>query len=137
MQTFLPYPDFSESSRVLDWRRLGKQRLEADQIRRVLMGEINGWRNHPAVLMWRGYEDALIVYRNTIITEWIARGYRNTMPLLPIPDSVLLPPWLGDTALHADYRAVLLHKAPEWYAQFGWVEEPVEKFTRWPTPTGR
>jgi len=29
MQTFLPYPGFADSARVLDRRRLGKQRGEA------------------------------------------------------------------------------------------------------------
>jgi hypothetical protein len=28
MQTFLPYKSFEESASVLDWRRLGKQRVD-------------------------------------------------------------------------------------------------------------
>ena len=32
MQTFLPYDNFEESASVLDWKRLGKQRVEAMQI---------------------------------------------------------------------------------------------------------
>lgn len=36
MQTFLPYPDFNESARVLDDKRLGKQRVECLQILNVL-----------------------------------------------------------------------------------------------------
>ena len=32
MQTFLPYPDFKKSLQTLDYRRLGKQRIEAYQI---------------------------------------------------------------------------------------------------------
>ena len=32
MQTFLPYDSFEESASVLDWKRLGKQRVEAMQI---------------------------------------------------------------------------------------------------------
>ena len=32
MQTFLPYKSFEESAKVLDWRRLGKQRVEGMQI---------------------------------------------------------------------------------------------------------
>jgi len=38
MQTFLPYPDFAQSLRVLDSRRLGKQRLEAMQLLRAISG---------------------------------------------------------------------------------------------------
>jgi hypothetical protein len=36
MQTFLPYPDFKKSIKALDYRRLGKQRVEAYQIIRTL-----------------------------------------------------------------------------------------------------
>ena len=32
MQTFLPYPDFRESLESLDYKRLGKQRVEALQL---------------------------------------------------------------------------------------------------------
>lgn len=35
MQTFLPYPNVAASATVLDWRRLGKQRLEAVQLIRT------------------------------------------------------------------------------------------------------
>ena len=35
MQTFLPSPRFAESARCLDSARLGKQRVEAKQIRLV------------------------------------------------------------------------------------------------------
>ena len=56
MQTFLPDKSFVNSSRILDYRRLGKQRVEARQIYNILIGNTksNAWRNHPAVLMWRG-----------------------------------------------------------------------------------
>jgi hypothetical protein len=36
MQTFLPYPNFKKSLQILDYRRLGKQRVEAYQIIRIL-----------------------------------------------------------------------------------------------------
>lgn len=32
MQTFLPYANFEASAKVLDYKRLGKQRVEAKQI---------------------------------------------------------------------------------------------------------
>ena len=52
MQTFLPYANFEDSAKVLDWRRLGKQRVEADQILNIISGKTEklGWRNHPPVL---------------------------------------------------------------------------------------
>lgn len=36
MQTFLPYPDFAECARVLDDKRLGKQRVECVDILRAM-----------------------------------------------------------------------------------------------------
>ena len=44
MQTFLPYPDFIASARVLDSKRLGKQRVEALQVLRGLIRPGYGWR---------------------------------------------------------------------------------------------
>jgi hypothetical protein len=128
MNTFLPYEDFDASARVLDSRRLGKQRVEARQILRVLRGQSAGWRHHPAVLIWRGYDEALAAYYNAVLREWIARGYRNSMPFEPAPECYVRPPWLGSPAVHAAYRARLLAKDPVWYGQFGWVEEPAASF---------
>ena len=81
MQTFLPYSDSRRSAKCLDYKRLGKQRVEAAQIYKVVSGarNVGGWVNHPAVTMWRGYKDALAVYHNEMIDEWVARGYNNTM----------------------------------------------------------
>ena len=61
MQTFLPYADFVKTAKCLDYRRLGKQRVEAFQILNILEGKTTkaGWKHHPAVLMWEGYENAL------------------------------------------------------------------------------
>ena len=66
MQTFLPHSNFRKTARYLDYRRLGKQRVEAYQILNVLTGKSkgNGWKNHPAVKMWKGYENALKLYLN-------------------------------------------------------------------------
>ena len=122
MQTFLPYPDFKKTAECLDWRRLGKQRIEAMQILRALENHIYGWQNHPAVNMWRGFEAMLAVYHNTIIEEWKTRGYRNSMKLI-VPDIAPISPcWLGNSDFHASHRSNLLRKDPEHYAQFGWTE---------------
>jgi hypothetical protein len=122
MQTFLPYPDFKKSAECLDWRRLGKQRIEAMQILRALENHNYGWQNHPAVNMWRGFEAMLAVYNNTIIEEWITRGYRNTMKLI-VPDiAPISPSWLGNSDFHPAHRSNLLRKDPNHYGQFGWAE---------------
>jgi hypothetical protein len=40
MQTFLPYSDITESMRVLDNKRLGKQRVETYQIISAITGRL-------------------------------------------------------------------------------------------------
>lgn len=132
MQTFLPYSDFHESARVLDYRRLGKQRVEAYQILNILRGgrTTGGWVNHPATRMWRGYDGLLAKYLNIMIHEWIMRGYKNTMSIAHI-GIYETPPWLGDERLHSSHRAALLAKHPTHYNQFGWIEIPVIEYF-WP-----
>jgi hypothetical protein len=120
MQTFLPYPDFELTARCLDKSRLGKQRVEALQIHNIVSGKrtTGGWLNHPAVLMWFGFADALAAYHDAMVTEWQRRGYNNTMPLLSHNGPAAMPPWLGDLRLHISHRANLMRKAPKHYG--GW-----------------
>jgi hypothetical protein len=124
MQTFLPYPDFLRTAECLDLRRLGKQRVEALQIHNIVSGKrtAGGWVHHPTVSMWRGYTDALAVYQNTMIIEWIRRGYKNNMPFLSHNLSYQHPYWLGDPRLHNSHRSNLLRKNYEYYSQFGWTD---------------
>jgi hypothetical protein len=133
VQTFLPYPDFAASARALDDRRLGKQRVEAMQVLRALTKPVYGWKHHPAVLMWRGYEEALGTYAVEVCREWRRRGYADTCEAKILDDLAAaevavpprdqatlaragaLPPWLGDERVHASHRAALLRKDPERY----------------------
>ena len=122
MQTFLPYSNFQKTAEVLDWRRLGKQRVEGMQIiKTILTPEQKGWQNHPIVIMWTPYVQALQLYTNTIINEWIKRGYNNNMKLYEI-DSIVMPHWLGNKEFHTSHKANLLRKDYEYYSQFGWKE---------------
>lgn len=127
MQTFLPLPDFYSSARVLDYRRLGKQRVEAKQLINVIEaweknpGAKMAWINHPAAVMWRGYLPALKLYANVMIEEWIHRGYKNTMKFYDFK-GYKLPSWLGDKKFHASHRSNLLRKDPIFYSQYGWQE---------------
>jgi len=125
MQTFLPYPDFQRSLAAPDYKRLGKQRVEARQILEILLGRQSSWATHPAVRMWRGYEEGLVIYYNAALKEWASRGYRNIV-LQPLPESSnsMVPPWLGREDFHASHRSKLLAKNPEHYSRFGWKEEP-------------
>ena len=131
MQTFLPIPSFAESARVLDRQRLGKQRVEALQILRALRGQTKGWVKHPAVKMWRGYEEALETYLATIDDEWVRRGYKSNIVAPPADPGAVMPPWFGDAAFHASHRSNLLRKDPVYYAQFGWTE-PHDMAYVWP-----
>jgi hypothetical protein len=130
MQTFLPYPDFIKTAKCLDYRRLGKQRVEVKQILNALKNG-GGWSNHPAVKMWRGFEPALAKYGNVMILEWKNRGYNNTMEYFHCHEDCPLPPWFGDEKIHSSHRANLIRKDPEFYCKFGWEEDPIEGYV-WP-----
>ena len=125
MQTFLPYKSFIDSAKVLDTKRLGKQRTEARTLWR------GHWTNHPASKMWRGYDNALALYTNVIIQEWISRGFNNNMELLPINGEVVYPPWLGGD-IHATHRSNLLRKLPKHYRRYNWQESNDMAYV-WPT----
>ncbi|MFQ3578873.1 MAG: pyrimidine dimer DNA glycosylase/endonuclease V [Bacteroidales bacterium] len=128
MQTFLPYPDFQKSAKILDKRRVWKQVVEAKQILDVLLSkkQRGAWVNHPATRMWRGYEGALIKYYNIFYIEClIYRNIRIKKLKIKIPHNVVYPPWLGDERVHSSHRGRLLNKYPEYYSQFGWNEEPI------------
>lgn len=137
MQTFLPYASFRQSAACLDYRRLGKQRVEAFQLlvaiddewalemraKKGLTAPVKGWRNHPAARMWRGHAQSLGYYMNIMIEEWVSRGYNNSMSLYP-NTTLLKPAWFGDNAFHASHRSNLLRKDIQYYSRFGWSEPP-------------
>ncbi|MBD3355039.1 hypothetical protein GF361_03565 [Candidatus Woesearchaeota archaeon] len=122
MQTFLPYPNIRKSLKALDSRRLGKQRVEAYQILNIILKRTksSGWKNHPAVKMWKKHPNALKFYLNTAIKEWISRGYKNTMSLEIIRGKVVFPIWLGNKKFHSSHKSNLLKKAPEFYKKLNW-----------------
>tara|TARA_Y100000310_G_scaffold266928_1_gene278661 strand:- start:550 stop:957 length:408 start_codon:yes stop_codon:yes gene_type:complete len=122
MQTFLPYADFEKSAKCLDYRRLGKQRVEAWQIHQIVSGQRKkgGWINHPAVNMWRGFSNLLAYYYNDILDEWIKRGYKNTMEYIMVPPSITEPLWLGNKDFHDSHKSNLLRKDLNFYSQYGW-----------------
>jgi hypothetical protein len=138
MMTFLPYPEFIASAQCLDRQRLGKQRVEAWQILRALLGETSGWRNHPAVRMWSGCEAQLCLYSIECCNEWIKRGYEDNLRkqlqgsykmIECLADRV--PSWLGSEAFHASHRSNLLRKDPVHYGRFSWTE-PDDLLYVWP-----
>lgn len=133
MQTFLPYPDFAKSVKVLDYKRLGKQRVETFQVLNILLDRTptKGWRNHPVTRMWTGYESALKLYQNYTILEWIDRGYNNNMKFENVnPNSVVMPPWFGEEQFHKSHRSNLLRKDYEYYSQY--FDDPSDLEYHWP-----
>jgi hypothetical protein len=149
MQTFVPLTEsYDDIAKVLDNKRLNKQALEGWQILMVLLeldpqGEFRpakGWKNHPAVKMWRGYEMDLYVYIQAMVKEWKSRGYNSTigdkaratilraMDLEIVKGPSTPPPWVRNMSLFKDvassHRTALLSKDYEWYSQFGWGEDP-------------
>ena len=130
MQTFLPYSNFNRSLNVLDWRRLGKQRVEAHQILNVLLErtDTKGWHNHPITRMWTGYESALKLYFNLCVQEWMRRGYNNNMELEDVPYVIRYPEWLGNELFHSSHRANLLRKDSEFYSKQGWSEDSTNPY---------
>ncbi|MFB1297706.1 MSMEG_6728 family protein [Mycobacterium sp. pW049] len=133
MQTFLPCQGFTESARVLDTKRLGKQRVEAIQVLRALTVPGYGWRRHPAAAMWAGYEEALVRYGLDVCAVWCAQGRDDTcaatlqsdlaeatgLSSIRTQDELAaadeLPPWLGDTEFHLSHQSALVRKDPEHY----------------------
>jgi hypothetical protein len=149
MQTFLPYQDFLRSARALDLRRLGKQRVEALQVLRGLTRAGYGWRHHPAVKMWAGYEEALARYGLDVCAVWCETGRADTCAVTLTIDLATacgisrartqdelaaagdVPPWLGREDLHLSHRSALLRKSPDHYRPiFG--DLPVDLPYVWP-----
>ncbi|MFG1929858.1 MSMEG_6728 family protein [Mycobacterium sp. NPDC048908] len=133
MQTFLPYAEFVATAKVLDKRRLGKQRVETIQVVRALTVAGYGWRHHPAAAMWAGYEEALVRYGLDICAVWCAFGNADTCATTLITDLTRgtgvsapreqaelahageLPPWLGEPGFHRSHQSALLRKDPAYY----------------------
>lgn len=122
MQTFLPHDNFKASAQVLDYRRLGKQRVETFQLLNAIRGvdkfgepkQHKGWVNHPAAVMWRQYVPALATYGVAMCDEWIARGYNDSLreKLVKISQTgeVIYPYWFGREDFHLSHQSNLLRK---------------------------
>jgi hypothetical protein len=148
VQTFVPYADFERSARSLDPKRLGKQRVETIQIVRALTWPGYGWANHPAVLMWKGYEEALGRYGFTCCSVWTELGFGDTCALTiatdlrtfgvarvrteaELAEAGALPPWVGDEAVHRSHRSALVRKDPAYYRPL-FPEVPDDLPYHWP-----
>lgn len=149
MQTFLISPVYYETAKILDFRRLGKQRVETFQILQILIAKREypnkkiAWENHPIVHAWRGHEYQLCKYGIEICKEWIRRGYKDTMlPRFELKLTQLLchcfgkvnlkkPKWFKNKKFFSSHRAALLFKDFNYYKQFNWKEKPKLNYV-WP-----
>lgn len=135
MQTFVPYADFQKSAKVLDYRRLGKQRVETLQLVRCNLEVSLGWKNHPAAKMWADNVNGLIAYGVAMCDAWLDLGYKDTCrdKLLSYgeADTTDLPFWWGDESVHSSHRSNLLRKDPSFYSQWGWTDDPEAPYV-WP-----
>jgi hypothetical protein len=108
-----------------------------------------GWRHHPAVKMWIGYEEALARYALDFAGVWTATGRADTTAATFLADlgaatgitsirtqpelaaAGELPPWLGDEKFHESHRSALLRKDADFYGPlFGVV--PADLPYVWP-----
>jgi hypothetical protein len=139
MQTFAPEgTDLDLGFRHTDYRRLGKQRVEAWQILNVLRGVDNegkpkdhkGWVHHPATLMWEGRIAALAHYGFRCCAEWKRRGYQDTMQerfrgVLDLHtyygDDPTPPKFLNEIMI--SHRSNLIRKDEEFYLPI-WPDTP-------------
>lgn len=116
MNTFVPFPDIHKSAKFLDNKRLNKQIAEAAQILRQLeQYPHGGWRHHPAVKMWVGYDEALFLYMKACNDEWVSRGFRHHAEMSNFPEydnltSAVFPSWWGRADVHESHHANLLRK---------------------------
>jgi hypothetical protein len=87
-----------------------------------------GYVSHPATLMWRRYEWALLQYQYAICREWNDRGYidsgsyEKTEALFDRHrwwvDERIWPHWSGDSAFHLSHQSTLMRKDRVYYSQY-------------------
>lgn len=137
MQTFLPAPIFKDCAKHLDDKRVNKQRVECLQIYNACVGirhkadgtevgPAKGWKNHPAVRMWKGYEAMLCVYSAYMCAECDTRGFADNNNLRSFFNNRMLrhefriPPWWYDADIRNkivhSHRCNLVRKDFEYYA---------------------
>lgn len=149
MQTFLPYPSFERSAKVLDDEQLLTQCNDVVTILEVLheinldredMGE--DWLDHPAIKMWKTYEPQLCLYGLAMCTELQSRtgSYMNLVDVITWhfvcatggEHESGLPPWFGNPDFHLSHRSYLMSKDYAHYSLYFDVDTPVNIPTFWP-----
>lgn len=127
MQTFIVSKNMQINASLLDNKRLGKQRVEAIQILKDLLIKETRWKNHPAIKMWKGYEQYLLYeYLKNILNEWENRGFKNDkckewynlfIKLLPYKEKKKIPKWLDEDFI-LKHKSNLLRKNKKYYEKY-------------------
>lgn len=143
MQTWITDINFRKSAENLDVKRLGAQIYEGIHILSSLTGLndklVNPKRNvsnHPAALLWKGYEQDLMNYLKAHLDEWYYRKYNSFINLnnlkIIIREAQIYPMvyqfrtrWITDELIET-HRSVLIQKKPEFYSQ-KWPNVPTNK----------
>lgn len=150
MQTFLLFLNLWRSFAALDVRRLGKQRVEAFHIWKVITGiePAGRWRYAPAVRMWYGHDEVLKLYILICCRSWELRGGRNDLMRKYIHQYGInridhdrlakqFPVWLTGypgRILTESHRSQLCRKNPVTYRRF-WPYLGLHKGYWWPVPS--
>jgi hypothetical protein len=79
-----------------------------------------GFRKHPAVCLWLGFEESLKQYINAHIEAWISRGKNNTMKTYTVCENVPRPSWTLSDEVINNFKSSLVQKEIErheksWY----------------------
>lgn len=150
VQTWLPYPNYAESARVLDTRRLSRQRVEVVEIMDVLheVNQQSEYYDHPVIEMWRGYEPQLCEYGMVMCEEYQTRNRTRAGKIVNTRVTDLIswhldcatsgeftlskPPWFGDVQLHLSHQSNLVRENPDHYWKF-FSGVPNDLPVIWPT----
>lgn len=155
MQTFMPFPSRRMSASILDNKRLNKQITEALQIYNCLKVKPSRWKNHPAVLMWKGYEVGLLSYGLACYQEWQdrfdtnkrggKRDHKSGEKIIQILQEIRAkniydkknaPKWIFNQDLNTSHQSNLIRKYPEYYSKlFPGVPNDIPYV--WPTNNSR
>lgn len=112
MNTFIPFPTFADSARILDNKRLNKQIVEAWQ---MIHGQ---WQNHPCAKMWAKNIGCLKQYFNFCLQEWkIIRRKNHKFDFMDC-GKYEFPSWINDSLVFFTHKVNLLRKDFDWYSQY-------------------
>lgn len=87
---------------------------------------MKGYKNHPIVLMWCGYDRALLEYVVICGEVWRKRGYKTTFIDTKLKteydkireQEIILTNWFGRMDIHDSHKSNLLRKSKEYYSKY-------------------